>query len=92
MRKTAEAAEFEDGEVDPMKDRSRTGGLELGNQQEPADVEGDMDVDEDGGIGTSITGMLESASGLKPEAVPASDAPSPFGTASLSTGLRGKTS
>ena len=73
---TAEATEVEDEEVDPMKARLRSGGLDLGNLQEPVDVEGNMGADEDDGIGTSSTGMPESGSGLKPEAFPAPDPPS----------------
>ena len=45
LRKKKGAAEPGGEDVDPSKGRLRTGGLGLGNQQEPADVVGSMDVD-----------------------------------------------
>ena len=86
-RKKVEAKEVEDSELDPMKVRLRSGGLDLGNQQELVDVEGDMDVDEGDGIGAASTGVPESDSGLKPDAIPAPGPPLPNGTAPLPKGL-----
>ena len=75
-REKVEAAEVGDEEVDPLKERLLTGGLELGNQQEPVGVAGSMDVDEEDGIDAAETGLPESDFGLKPGAMPAPDSPS----------------
>ena len=44
VRKQVGAAELRGEEVDPLKERLRAGGLDLGNQREPVDGEGSMDV------------------------------------------------
>ena len=72
-REEVGAAEVAGEEVDLPNARLRTGGLGLGNQRGPADVDGNMDVDEDDRIDTSSTSDPEGGSGEIPEAIPAPD-------------------
>ena len=74
-RKEVGATDVENAEADPMKERLRSAGLDLGNEHESVDSEGNKDVDEDAGVGAKRTGIPESDSGLKPEAIPAPASP-----------------
>ena len=66
--------------MDPRNECFRSGGLDLGNQQESVDEEDDgirmMDANEDAGARAPSTGIPESDSGLNPRAIPAPDSPS----------------
>ena len=76
-RKKVGAKDIEDVEVDPMRARLRSVGLNLGNRQEQVDVEVDMDLGEETGNCASSTGVSESEPGPKPESIPTPDSPCP---------------
>ena len=66
---------MEDAELDPLRERFRRIGADLGTQPKQVDVEKDMDADREDGNYTSSTGTPGSDSGPKPEMVPAPDPP-----------------
>ena len=71
-----DAADVHDAEVDPTKYRLRALGWDPGNQPGPVDVDGNMDVGEDDGIGAPSTWIPESGSRRRQGALPAPDSPS----------------
>ena len=74
-RKKGGGKDVEDAELDPLRERFRRIGADLGTQPKQVDVEKDMDADREDGNYTSSTGTPGSDSGPKPEMVPAPDPP-----------------
>ena len=74
-RRKADAAEGGDREVDPPKERLRTGGLDLENRRKPTDGEESADADEADGIDTASTGVPDGDLGLDRGAVSVLDSP-----------------
>ena len=75
VRKKGGEQDAEDAELDPLRERSRRIGADLGGQLRQVHVGMDMDVDREDGNNASNTGIPECESGPTAETIPAPDSP-----------------
>ena len=75
VRNKVDAKDVEEAEVDPMRPRLRSKGLDLGNWQEQVDVEVGTDADGEDGNYASRPGTPDSGSGPNPAAFTAPNSP-----------------